>query len=998
MMERVPRRVSSDHLVGRDDEIQRGRDALDSIVEGTAERGPRVILISGEAGIGKTRVLEEVLLHARELGAVNATGCCVEHGGEIRPLGALRDLVGQLLATVGRDAADAPGSQTDRTSADDRLDRYPDLAPLLGVGADRSSGRGTDPGRLHHQVRRLIADITSTHPLVLAVEDLHWADQATLMVLADLARIGHAARMGLIVTYRSDELHRRHPLLPFLAELEHAARPERIELAPLSDDQITQLAGSILGHSVGAEAGTTLARRSGGNPFYAEELLASTAADAQLPTGVRHVILARSQGLSPDAIGCLAAASVLAAPVTSDVLEATVGLDPDRYLAAIDAVCHERFLVEAPEGFCFRHDLVREVFLGELLPGERIALFARAADALERREPQRVGEIARLRLLAVQLDDALGASVRAGVASERVGAPAEANEHFGRALDLWSRVDDPVAASGVSRLTLLRSASRTADRARDFDRATDLGRQAAAEAEGTPEEGAVLSELAGVLWNAGAPGMEAVVERGLAVLGDEPSADRAQLEIRLGGLLNMRRDHDAADAALERAASIARELGERGLEANACAHIGYHRALLGDETVLARVYEALRLAESVDDGYATCRIYVNLSNLLVFLGRFESAAELYDAGVVAAERHGLTSTLGILFQGNVIEALEALGRWDEAARIVEEIERRHTPDSLHRWASALGAWYQIQVNRGEYEKAAAAYRRGWELHSTGYYAGEIGQLGTGIIELAAVGAVEPIPLEVVDTWIRELPDGEATFGARMVAAATRHLVPPPTVAAHEHAVALVQGWIDRLQDVADHRYITVPGVLHAWLAQARIELGEATGRLDPAGWAALADAWATAGCRYYAAVAQFRQASAVLQAGGARSATDRATATELLAAARHTAKELGAEPLLRDVDDVARRAHLRIEVRADVAPSEQARAAPRPFGLTERELEVLHLVTDGRSNGEIGSALFISGKTASVHVSNILRKLGAANRIEAAAIARRHRLWTNTLH
>jgi DNA-binding CsgD family transcriptional regulator/tetratricopeptide (TPR) repeat protein len=977
MINDVPRRLSSGHLVGRVHEVQRAREVLRTVVGGRAERSPRVILISGEAGIGKTRLLEDLLTQARGFGAVVASGGCVEHGGEIRPLGAVRDLVGQLLATAG----------------DGWIDRAPDLARMLAGGAgDRPAGPGADPGHLHHQVRMLLAGIAASVPLVLAVEDLHWADEATRRLVADLARSSELDRVALVATYRSDELHRRHPLLPLLADLEHAARPERIELAPLADEDIIDLAGAILGGPLGAEAGKALARRSGGNPFYAEELLAADAVGARLPTGVRHVILARSQGLSSDAIRCLEAAAALAAPVGSDLLRATAALDAERFRAAIDSVCRERFLVEGADGFRFRHDLVREVVLGELLPGERTALFARAADALERHRPERIGEIARLRFLAVQLEEALAAAVRAAASAESIGAPAEANEHYGRALDLWNRVDDPARCAGTSRVTLLRRASRAADQARDFDFAVDLGRRAVAEATGTAEEGPALNELAGYLWNAGAPGREEVIERAAAVMPREPSADRARLEMKLAGQFTARGEHDAADAALERAAAMAAQLGERGIEAEARAHIGYHRAELGDEAVLRQIYDALRLAMSVDDGRATCRIFVNLSNLLVFLGRFEDAADLYDAGVAAAERHGLLPTIGLLFQGNVIEALEALGRWHEAGRIVEGIERRHTPESLHRWASALSGWSQILVNRGRYEVAAATYGRGWELHGTGYYSGEIGQLGTGVIELAAAGVIDPVPLATVDTWMRELPPGEATFGARMVAAAARHLVPPPTATDHQDAAGTVQAWIDRLQDVADRQYVTVPRLLDAWLDQARIELAESRGLLDPPRWAALSATWAAEGCPYFAAVAQYRHAAALLRAGGARSAADRLAATDLLAAAHRTAAELGAEPLMRDIADVARRAHLRTDLARHPRPDEATPAEPPPFGLTRREVEVLHLVTEGRSNGEIGTALYISTKTASVHVSNILRKLGAANRIEAAAIARRHRL------
>ncbi len=199
----------------------------------------------------------------------------------------------------------------------------------------------------------------------------------------------------------------------------------------------------------------------------------------------------------------------------------------------------------------------------------------------------------------------------------------------------------------------------------------------------------------------------------------------------------------------------------------------------------------------------------------------------------------------------------------------------------------------------------------------------------------------------------------------------------------------VRRWIDRVQRTTDE-YVQVPPVLTAWLDQARAEVAEATGDLVPERWAGLVSVWDELGCRFFAAGARYRQADALLRAGGGRLAGDRAEATRLLAAAGRTAAELGAEPLCRDVADLTRRARLRLGDESPETPP--APTASSPFGLTDRELDVLRLVNDGRSNGEIGTQLFISTKTASVHVSNILRKLGASNRIEAAAIARRHQL------
>jgi DNA-binding CsgD family transcriptional regulator len=330
-----------------------------------------------------------------------------------------------------------------------------------------------------------------------------------------------------------------------------------------------------------------------------------------------------------------------------------------------------------------------------------------------------------------------------------------------------------------------------------------------------------------------------------------------------------------------------------------------------------------------------------------------------------------------------------LGRWDEAETIVEDIVRRHGVDSVHQWASALVGWGQIEIHRGDYVRAAPLYQRGFELRSSGYYSGDLGQLGGGLIELAAAGAVPPVTVDLVDSWFETFPADEASWAARLAAVAAKHLVPPPTSVDHRPVADTVEGWIDHVRRMADDEFYRVPAVLDVWVDQARTELGAARGDRSPEAWSRLASAWDELGCPYFAAQARYRRADAALTVGGGRAAEERAVAAALLGDAVRTAERLRAEPLRHDVLDLATRARLRLD---DVSPAKPEPSAPLPFGLTTRELEVLRLMIDGRSNGEIGTQLFVSRKTASVHVSNILRKLGATNRIEATAIARRHQV------
>jgi DNA-binding CsgD family transcriptional regulator/tetratricopeptide (TPR) repeat protein len=977
MIEAMNRRVSSDRIVGRDEEVRTGRLAIDSLLARDPAHRVPLLLVAGEAGIGKSRLLDELLDDARARAVHAVCGRCLEHGGEIRPLSAISEIVAELVPVA----------------AELGVAIHPELTPLVDVSRDAEpTALSRWPARLDGLLQSLLRDVSARQPVVVAIEDLHWADQTTRALLNSLLRARGLDDVLMIGTYRSDELHRRHPLLQFLAEIERTVRCERIDLAPLPDSVISELATAILGEQPSEPAGRDLSRRSGGNPFYVEEILAAGIAGDRLPEGVRHVVLARSQALGTDAVRCVQAASTLATPVDPLVLRATTELEPANHQAAIDELCRERFLVEDPEGFRFRHDLVREVFLDELLPGERTALFARAAAALERHQPRRLGEIARLHTAGAQLGEALRASMSAASAAEAIGAMAEASESYGRALDIWHRVDRPAELASCSHLELLRRAARAADLSRDFDSAVELGRiAAAAAANGDPiVEGATLFELAQYTWNASAPGLDEVIDRALQVLPpDPPSVERARMEIRRANRLRLRDENEEAAVLLRRAAGTARALGDRGVEADARSTLGYDRAVFGDEAALAEVYEALALATDADAGEVATKIIVNLTNALVFMGRYEEAAQLGIDGVSTAERYGLMALHGILLQGNGLEALEPLGRWDEAQTIVEDIVRRHGGDSVHRWASALVGWGQIEIHRGGYDRAAPLYQRGFELRSSGYYSGDLGQLGGGLIELAAAGAVPPVTLDLVDSWFETIPANEALWAARLAAVAAKHLVPPPTSVDHRPAADTVEGWIDHVRRLADE-YQGVPPVLDVWVEQARAELGAARGDRSPEAWSRLASAWDELGCPYFAAQARYRQADAALTAGGGRAAEERAVAAALLGVALRTAERLRAEPLRHDVLDLATRARLRLEDALHVKAPEPS--DPLPFGLTTRELEVLRLMIEGRSNGEIGAQLFVSRKTASVHVSNILRKLGATNRIEAAAIARRHQV------
>lgn len=972
MMEGMAHRISSQRFVGRAAELSIVDAAIGDLT-GDAHSARRVMLISGEAGIGKTRLLGELMARADLAGARVAYGACLEHGAEIMPMNAIVEIVNDLSA---RADAEVWG-------------RHPQLAHFAGrLPSDQATG--PTAARLGGSLRELLTEVTRRQPLVIAIEDLHWADRSTHDVLAVLATARRLERLLIVGTYRDDELHRRHPLVPVLAEIERGARPERIELHRLDQHELGLLAEQLRDSPLTEEALADLHRRSSGNAFFAEELLNASGDD--LPESVRHVVLARTHHLGDEAVAAINAASTLAAPIDAAVLAAASGLGVADCSAAVDLLCAERLLVDSDRGLRFRHELVREVFLDELLPGERTRFYGAAAAALEQHRPERLGEIARLRFQAADLTGALHAAVAAGTASQALGAAAEASEHYGRALDIWQRVPDPEVIAGIERHELVSRAARAASFSRDYTLAVELGREVTRiSAGGDPWiEGQAWFDLSMYLWEAAADGYTEAVERAEAVVPDQPpTALRARVVVRAGARRQLINGPDEQSfEMLQRGMAMANDVGAAHVAADAQQYLGLARAMVGDRDGVAEMWAALEQAITLDDGPLATKIALNVAFALAVIGEFDQALRAYDLSVDFAERHDLMGSLGMLLECNALDALEALGQWDRAEDLMTERARRERRETVERWATAARAWHLIRVHRGEGESVLPILWQAYREFDSGHYTGGMGAIVATLVEAMASDG-QTIDPDLIESTFERLPPGETVDAARLAAVAIRNMVSDNDSSAIPTDTA--DRWIARLDERAQHHFRRRPPILNAWLDQARAEIAEIRGDHPAHRWDDLVAAWSELGCVYYAAYARFRSANALLLTSGGRSATDRSKAVDLLTASHAVATGLGAQPLLDLIDDLARRARLDVPDGCDTASS--ATAEPRPFGLTERELEVLELVTAGRTNGEIGTALFINTKTASVHVSNILRKLEAANRIQAAAIARERGLF-----
>jgi predicted ATPase len=411
-------------FIGRDAELAR----LIAAVQRTADGRGGTVLVGGEAGIGKSRLIDELAAHARSHGAHVLGGACLEIGDRGVPYApfveALRGLTrsvepARLPALLG------PGRR-------DLARLLPELDSRRAEPSDALEFDRFGQARLFELVLGVLDRLGRSAPVVVIVEDLHWADESTRDLLGFLVRSLRSARVLFIGSVRSDELHRRHPVLPFIAELERSDHVERVELRAFTRDELADQLEALGGVAPAAAIVDRIHARSGGNPFFAEQLVAAAGDgldDRELPPLLRDVLLARVSVLSDEAQEVLRAAAAAGRRVDDAVLAAVLEL-PDRTVsAALRQSIGQGILVDADGGddgmggYAFRHALLQEVVYAELFTGERRRLHAAFARSLTER-----GEVGGVPVSASELAyhwDAAGEPARAVPALVEAGRSAE---------------------------------------------------------------------------------------------------------------------------------------------------------------------------------------------------------------------------------------------------------------------------------------------------------------------------------------------------------------------------------------------------------------------------------------------------------------------------------------------------------------------------------------------------------------------------------------------
>ena len=953
-------------------------------------------LVGGEAGVGKTRLITEFARWVASEGATVVVGGCLELGAEMLPFAPFVEALDRLSELAGAPDSGSAGSGLSPFAA-----RAPDFETS---GPDRASGE-LGLGRLYEAVRGLLDHWPA--PLVLVLEDLHWADRSTLELLDYLVRRLRQGRTLLVATFRNDELPRGHPLMPVLAELARSGRTTRLDVPPMPDSDVGALIREIRGPAVPPSQVLAIVERSEGNPFLAEELLALGAGrGAPLPANLREVLLARIERLSAAAAEIARIAALAGRPVDAELLErGWDGAAPD-FDAALRECLDRSILVlhTADRLVGFRHALLAEAVEGDLMPGSRVRLHGRLARLLTEHpdlaSPTAAGgaaELAHHWYEARELPAAFEATVHAAEAAMAARAHPEALRAYGRAIDLWGKVPDARQLAGSDLVDLLDRAARAAILAGDRARAVGLQRQAVDLVDPIADPlraGYLLARLAGAHEFAGEISeMVLPAEAAVALLPrDPPTAERAEAVLILSDARWWRGRYTEAGVAAREAIEIASAVGAGDIEALARSSLAWAQAgLCRDDEVIAESDRATRAADR--SGASDAAFFTNAERaqmLIRWLWRPEIAEPALQASQAVAEREGVRAWNEV-FHG-VIKALilEHLGRWDEAVEIATAAQAAEAGHPRARCIFDL-LHGTLRVRRGQLEAGEADLRAAREGPTDARLRIEV---CSGLAEAALArhqpeSALSILREAAAESERTEEIVGRASLAALRLRAAADHL---ERVRARREVgaqdIVLAEAASDRrlLQAALEGRLVAGAGVndpLRAVAAWGFAEADRLAGTLIAGHWVAAATALAAVYQPYLAAYARFREAEARFADRADRTGAERA-----LRSANEEARALGAAPLLRDIAALARRA--RIELAAPGPPGgelEPAATSTDPYGLSPREREVLALLVDGRSNGEIAKELFISPKTASVHVTHILDKLGVRSRGAAAAVA-----------
>ncbi len=991
-------------FIGRVGQLGLLREGLASVRDGE----PAAILIGGEAGVGKSRLVSEFAIAASQPGAGMAAqsgkggeasrvlaGACLELGASGLPFAPFAAVLRELV----RDLGAAGVAELLPAQASGELGR---LLPELGAAVRNEDEPypGEARARLFEQMLGLLGRLAETGPVALVIEDVHWADHSTRDLLMFL--IGNQRALSgvlIVVTFRSDELHRAHPVRPFLAELDRIDWVQRLELLRLSRKEADAQMAAILGHDPEPALAERVFRRSEGNPLFVEQLLGC---DVYLPRSLRDLVLANIGRLPEETTELLRTASGGGVRVGHGLLAAVSGLGDTEISRALRPAVAANVVLADSDGYQFRHALIHEVMHDDLLPGERARLHCRYAEAISA-DPSLVPpgraaiEEAHHWYSAHEVTCALTSAWRAAAAAGTALAYAERLAMLSRVLELWDAVPDAAERIGVDHVHVLEQAVWTAHATGDEARGIAFATAALEELDrdGEPARAALLLERRSVL--RGSQRIECSIEdlqMALDLVADD-AHERERGRVLASLARQQRKAGDPrARLSAEDALATAHRAGDLCTQAAAlnCLAMLETESGAGSLSQQTAALEMLALARIVAGSAGDCHelleAAISESHLLEGMGEHAGAAEAARSGLAEAQRCGLSRTSGSVLTTNLAEPLLMMGEWDEAASVLSQAltSNRYHRYSLLRLAGDLALW------RGDLADAREALSSAQDLLAGRSFEPQ-NQLPVARLEIELLAAEGRLRAALAAAGTALASDdllAGPRYGWPLLVAAARaaaDLAALPAAVRTDDDLRQAQSVLATAR--AQETRLAAEGLVQiaqkltfqAEVSRAEAAIRSPASRADLiAPWQQAALAWSGLGEPYQHAVALFRLGEAALADRG-----DREVAAQALHGAAETAGRLGARPLMEQVSLLAER--------AGIALPRPVSQSPAGLGLTRRESEVLRLICAGMTNAAIARDLLISVKTVSVHVSNVLAKLGAASRGEAAAIANRLRLF-----
>jgi DNA-binding CsgD family transcriptional regulator/tetratricopeptide (TPR) repeat protein len=872
--------------------------------------------------------------------------------------------------------------------------------------ADTGDEDGTAPPhepwmrvRLFDAMEQFFANLVTPTPIALILEDVHWADRTTLDFLDYLMSPGHGLSEKLLLTYRSGEAHSVE-VEDWLDRLRRINEVRLMELAPLTRSETAEQIAGLLGQAVSPELADEIFDRSEGNAFFTDQLVAATReqpatdrAITALPPGLTSLLLSRVRSVHGLAREIMLAFAMATHPLEEHQLASLCDTTELDVRAGLDELARRQLLRRADTGDAseLRHALLAEAIADSTFASRRRQLHARLAQLLIDEGGSAPAWIAEHLAAGGQVDEELSWRARAARQAEAVYASAEAFRHWQRLVAIWDSVPTAGDRAGIDLAEAFDRVINTADDSGLEIRGAELAEQAferLADSVSGADAVRLYCTLGKYRWFTKSPqsGIDALSRA--VEIGDALSPDLQFVEAceGLGSILSWQYEYDQARPYFDRAIAAAKAARLMPL----VKYLGYGEAVWlagagNDELARARIEEA----RAIDPGPVNPRLTMDYlgEEMRVHLA-LDDLPRVIEIGLTALDgvqqwdaRHTYSAQLVYVMIG---QSLLELGRVSQAAEVLDPV----TPPGRFRTSRiAYEQRANLDMVRGdlpaaeEFWHAEPNIRGSWplllaEAHNHAAFRAELA--------LWLGNAAQALDEVLIMLRALEGTDGPGaagdlfTLGVRACADLSEAGNPDGAATAFDELAGI------RSRSRSDPFAGPVPKTARAagllWAAE-QSRLGRCS---DPDSWGHAAAAWHALSRPHRRAYALYRQAEAMLADWTMHAAAERVLQSAADAGTGH-------EPLTQQIRQLAQRARITLTTAGPPQPPESPSGTAK-FGLTERELAVLRLLGQGRTNAEIGRMLFISPKTASVHVTNILRKLGATNRVQAATIAERGRL------